>query len=231
MTQIHNMEFHNADCMEIMAAYPDKHFDLAIVDVPYGVGEDGKSNHSRGRLVAATVYHPKNWDEPPFQEYFVELFRVSKNQIVWGANHFITKMAKDSPCWIVWDKVNGGSDQADCELAWTSFKTAVRMYQFMWAGMRQGDPSDGRFMQGNKALNEKRIHPTQKPVSLYSWLLAQYAEPGMKILDTHLGSGSIAIACYNHKMSLVGCELDADYFQAAMERIKRETNQVLLALA
>ena len=211
----------NMDCMEYMATVPDKHFDLAIVDPPYGIGEDGASNHSRGRLANAKVYSAKGWDkEPPPPEYFHELFRVSKNQIIWGANHFADRFKANSPCWIVWDKQNGESDFADCELAFTSFGSAVRKLEFRWAGMLQGDMKNKEF----------RIHPTQKPRKLYEWLLAKYAKPGDKILDTHLGSGSSAIAAHYAGFEFVGTELDADYFKAAKYRFNRETAQIAMQL-
>lgn len=151
-------------------------------------------------------------------EYFQELFRVSKNQIIWGANHFISRIPYDSPCWIVWDKQNGENDFADCELALTSFKSAVRIFRFRWAGM----------LQGNMKNKEIRIHPTQKPVALYSWLLRNYAKTGYKILDTHLGSGSIAIACHDFGYELTGIELDKDYFDKAVARIEEHQRQLLI---
>ncbi len=204
------------DCMDMMREFPDKHFDLAIVDPPYGIGEDGKSNHSRGKLATAQQYTPKAWDNsPPPAEYFAELRRVSRQQIIWGGNYF--PLAPTS-CWVVWDKLNGETDFADCELAWASFKTAVRKFSFRWAGM----------LQGNMAEKEQRIHPTQKPVALYRWLLEKYAQPGQRILDSHLGSGSHAIACHYFGAHLTACEIDADYFAAASERIKRETAQTTL---
>lgn len=124
-------EVYNIDCMEYMKNIPDKFFNLAIVDPQYGIGEDGKSNHSRSKLAKAKQYTPKHWDnEPMSPQYFKELFRVSKNQIIWGANHFITRINKDSPCWIVWDKDNGANDFADCELAFTSFPNAVRKFKY-----------------------------------------------------------------------------------------------------
>lgn len=215
-TIIGNCRLHNADCMEFMRSQPDKAFDLAICDPPYGIGEDGESNHSRAKLASVTRFTPKNWDSsPPQPEYFSELRRISVNQVIWGGNFFGLSA---SPCWIVWDKLNGESDFADCELAWTSFKSAVRKFTFRWAGM----------LQGNMAEKEKRIHPTQKPAALYSWLLANYAKPGQTIFDSHLGSGSIAIACRNHGHPLTACEIDADYFKAASERIQREYDQNLL---
>ena len=150
--------------MEGMKQFPDKYFDLAIVDQPYGIGENGSKNHTRGSLAKAKNYKAFAGGDvqPPNEEYFEELFRISKNQIIFGANHFISRMPYDSSCWIVWDKVNGESDFADCELAWTSFKSAVRKFEFRWAGM----------LQGNMKNKEVRIHPTQKPVALYEWLLS-----------------------------------------------------------
>lgn len=129
-----------------------------------------------------------------------------------------------SPCWVVWDKVNGENDFADCELAYTSFRSAVRQVKFMRHGFMQGGDFNGG-MQGNKKSNEKRIHPTQKPVALYKWLLDKYAKPGDKILDTHLGSGSIAIACHDYGFDLTACELDPDYYAAAMKRIEQHRSQ------
>ena len=209
---IGNATLYNCDCMELMATLPDKSVDLVIVDVPYGIGESGQNNNSRGKLAIAKDYKPffGNDKKSPDIGYFQELMRVSKNQIIWGANHFISKLPIDSPCWIVWDKDNGETDFADCELAWTSFKTAVRKYAFKWQGMLQGNMKD----------KEIRIHPTQKPVALYKWLLSKYAKPGEKILDTHFGSGSIAVACNDMGFELVASEIDADYFEAACKRIK-----------
>jgi site-specific DNA-methyltransferase (adenine-specific) len=220
--------------MEMVKEYPDNHFDLAIVDPPYGIGESGATNNTRGSApgtnkwkgtrnttgagIPSTYFEPKEWDRrPPDENYFYELRRVSRHQIIFGANHFIDNIgvALSSPCWIVWDKINGDTDFADCELAWTSFKSAVRKFAFMWNGMLQGDMKN----------KEHRIHPTQKPVALYRWLLQNYAKEGDKILDTHLGSGSIAIACYYLGFDLTGSELDPDYYAAMMERIDKETRQ------
>lgn len=210
-----SLDLRLGDCIEGMKAFPDGRFDLAIVDPPYGIGEDGKSNHSRRSLAKPTLYTPKNWDsKPPDASYFKELRRVSKHQIIWGANHFIDRMPWASPCWIVWDKDNTG-DFADCELAWGSFNSAVRKFKFRWNGMLQEDMSN----------KEKRIHPTQKPVSLYKWLLLNYAKTGQHILDTHLGSGSHAIAAHYAGVHLTAFEIDPDYFYAAKDRITRETAQ------
>lgn len=209
------IEITNEDNMELMKRYPDNHFDLAIVDPPYGIGEDGLKNHSRDKATKAKKYTPKNWDkETANKEYFEELKRVSKNQIIWGANHFINKVPFASSCWVVWDKDNTG-DFADAELAYTSFKTAVRIFKFRWNGMLQGDMKN----------KETRIHPTQKPVKLYEWLLMNYAKERDKILDTHLGSGSIAIACHNLDFELTACELDKDYYEASIKRIKNHIAQ------
>ena len=207
----------NEDNMALMARYPDNYFDLAIVDPPYGLGEDGAKNHSRGKATKATKYTAKNWDKRhPEKEYFLELQRVSKNQIIFGANHFIELIPKaNSSCWIVWDKQNGDNDFADCELAWTSFNTAVRKFDFMWNGMLQGDMKN----------KQKRIHPTEKPYQLYKWILDKYAKQCDKILDTHLGSGSIAIACHDYGFELTACELDSEYYEKAIKRIKNHVSQ------
>lgn len=212
------IELHNIDCMEYMATLPDKAFDLAIVDPPYGIGEDGAKNHSRCNLAVSTKYIPKQWDRAkPTREYIDELIRVSAHQIIWGANHFVSTLAIDSSSWVVWDKDNTG-DFADCELAWTSHNKAVRKFTFRWNGM----------LQGNMAKKEHRIHPTQKPVALYKWLLKNYAKEGDRILDTHLGSGSIAIACHDMGFDLVGCELDTDYYNAACKRLANHQKQLTL---
>jgi len=220
--------------MDMMAEYEDGHFDLAIVDPPYGIGEDGSKNKSRSKAFGSKSHAVNNTrgaeikardykgfaggdNSAPCQMYFDELKRVAKNQIIWGANHFISKIPFDSSCWIVWDKDNSG-DFADCELAWASFKTAVRKFKFRWNGM----------LQENMKNKEVRIHPTQKPIALYKWLLQSYAKEGDKVLDTHMGSGSIAIACHYMGFNLTACELDPDYYQAACERIDIETRQISL---
>lgn len=214
------MDIRNCDNMELMKEFPDKYFDLAIVDPPYGIGEDGASNHSRSRLANAKVYSEKGWDRAvPSKEYFTELNRVSKKIIVWGANHFIENIPNaNSSSWIVWDKQNGENDFADCEIAYTNYGTAVRKFQFRWQGM----------LQGNMKNKEIRIHPTQKPVVLYKWILHNYATAGDKVLDTHLGSGSIAIACHDMGFDLTACELDTDYYNAAMKRLKQHQAQTVL---
>ena len=206
--------------MELMRQFPDKHFELAIVDPPYGIGQSGSTNKTRGKLAVAKDYKPFAGCDisAPSADYWAELLRISKNQIVWGANHFISKIPFDSSCWIVWDKHMEAQDFADCELAWTSFKSAVHKFDFAWNGMIQGDMKK----------KENRIHPTQKPVALYRWLLHNYAKPGDKILDTHLGSGSIAIACHEKGFDLTGSELDADYFAAMQKRLETAMMQTTL---
>lgn len=200
------IEITNEDNIKLMARYPDNYFDLAIVDPPYGLGMDGNNNWSGSK------HEVKDWDnEAPNKEYFNELMRVSKNQIVWGANHFISRIPFDSKCWLIWDKKNDGFSFADGEMAWTSFDTAVRFFRY-----HRGQQTD------------KKIHPTQKPVKLYEWLLMHYAKEGDKILDTHLGSGSIAIACHNLGYSLTACELDKEYYDAAIKRLKQHQAQQTL---
>ena len=213
--------------MELMARYPDNHFELAIVDPPYGISVD-KSNSNYGRNAKTSnnykrgkpkKYISKDWDnKAPTIKYFEELKRVSKNQIIWGANHFIQNITNsNSSCWIVWDKDNSG-DFADSELAYTSFKTAVRNFKWRWNGM----------LQQNMNNKQKRIHPTEKPIQLYEWLLMNYAKEGDKILDTHFGSGSIAIACDKNGFDLTACELDKDYYDAAMLRLKQHQQQLTM---
>jgi site-specific DNA-methyltransferase (adenine-specific) len=214
-----NLGYHNIDCIQGMKQFPDKYFDLAIVDPPYGIGSGSiEKNGSRTKLAKAKdypLYYGGNRTAPE-QEYFDELFRVSRNQIIWGANHFISKMPKDSPCWLVWDKQNGGMSYADCELGWTSFKTSVRKFDFRWCGMLQGDMKNKEF----------RIHPHQKPVALYSWLLTKYAKPGDKILDTHCGSASSLLACHRLGFDFVGFEIDPHYYKLSNERLQQEQRQV-----
>lgn len=218
---IQGMNFYNCDCMEFMKGIPDKYYELAIIDPPYGIGENGSNNHTRSKLAKSKDYKAFSGNDAkaPDKEYFDELIRVSKNQIIWGANHFISKVPYDSPCWIVWDKDNGNTDFADCELAWTSFKTAVRKFKYRWQGMLQEYGGDRK---------EFRIHPTQKPVALYKWLLKNYAKEGDKILDTHGGSMSIAIACHYMGFQLDLCELDKEYFDAGIERVENQTRQITL---
>lgn len=229
-----SIELLNIDCMEYMAGLPDKVFDLAIVDPPYGRGEDGGTNRNHGvkQKNGAVLqcldggYKAKAWDkEPPSPEYFAELRRVAKHQIIWGANYMPVKLQGGS---IIWDKLNYGADQSGAEIAYCSLNERVDVVRYMWRGMMQGDGIGSMRQQGNKALNERRIHPTQKPVKLYEWLFQQYAQPGMKVLDTHLGSGSAAIAAHYYGVDFVGCELDADYYNAAKKRFEQATAQLAM---
>ena len=211
----------NEDNMELMARYEDNYFDLAIVDPPYGIGEDGgkgvRTSPSRPNSYnRKPKYEAKGWDDKvPDKDYFIELLRVAKNVIIFGANHFIENIPNaNSSCWIVWDKKNEGTDFADCELAWSNMKTTVRKYR-----IHKFDATRG---------GKDCIHPTQKPVKLYEWLLMKYAKENDKILDTHLGSGSIALACHNLKFDLTACELDKEYFDAAMKRLKQHQQQLTM---
>ena len=197
------------DCMALMARYPDKYFDLAIVDPPYGINVDamglGKGVGTESRTWKAT-----GWDtKPPTPEYFAELRRVSSNQIIWGGNYFPLRPTR---CWVIWDKMQEFSG-SEFEMAWVSLDAPTRAF---------------RMSRVEAYTNQEKIHPTQKPVKLYDWLLRNYAVPGQRILDTHLGSGSHAIAAHYFGAHLTACEIDADYYAAAMARIKRETAQTTL---
>ena len=195
------------DNMELMARYPDGYFELAIVDPPYGIGINVNMGRRKGDKKSDYHKFAGNDKSIPSESYFQELFRVSKEQIVWGGN-YMTNYLYPSPCWLLWDK--GFSEDvtfAQYELAWSSFKTSAKKYDY------------------NAAKNRNRIHPTQKPVALYEWLLMNYAKEGDKILDTHLGSGSIAIACHNLGFDLTACELDPEYYEAAIKRIENHKAQ------
>jgi site-specific DNA-methyltransferase (adenine-specific) len=195
----------NEDNMELMARYPDNYFDLAIVDPPYGIGQPSMNMGSRKTIIPDKT---KTWDNSiPTKEYFNELFRISKNQIIWGGNYF---NLPSSQYFAIWDKGETmyGRDFAECEFAWVKIG-GTRIYK--------------------KTPNQlDRIHPTQKPVALYKWILDKYAKQGDKILDTHLGSGSIAIACHDYGFDLTACELDKEYFDKAMERITNHQKQIKL---
>jgi len=196
--------------MELMARYKDNHFDLAIVDPPYGIGANKEKEHNGWKS-----YGVKEWDnEIPKKEYFDELKRVSKNQIVWGGN-YMTEFLPPKMCWLLWDKGQRDFSLADGELAWTSFDKAMRIFEMPRATAMK-DAKD----------NGGKIHATQKPVKLYEWILMNYAKQGDKILDTHLGSGSIALACHNLGFDLTACELDKEYFDASQKRLKEHTAQL-----
>lgn len=213
--------YYHMDCMQGMKEFSDQYFDLAIVDPPYGIRVDVNGRKkSRSRIAEARDYEPfeGNDEAPPDEAYFRELFRVSRNQIIFGANHFISKIPYDSPCWIVWDKDNGATDFADCELAWTSFRRSVKKYTYKWQGM----------LQQNMKNKEHRIHPTQKPVALYQWILYTFTEPGDTILDTHVGSASSLIACRKTGHKFVGFEKSKYYYDLSLKRYRQETAQMQL---
>ena len=206
------IEITNEDNMALMARYPDKYFDLAIVDPPYGIDlanmNMGIGNTAKASKAKNRKWKSKDWDIAiPSDEYFKELFRVSKNKIIWGGNYFNLGICNK---FIIWDKeIPEGLSFSDCEYAWTSFNGANKIFRY------------------SAYLNKsEKFHPTQKPPQLYKWLLNKYAKEGDKILDTHLGSGSIAIACHNLGFDLTACELDKDYYEAAMKRLKQHQQQI-----
>jgi len=199
-----------ADCMDVMKDIPDKYFELAIVDPPYGkmcdvdsTGNSNSKNNGFSKLWLDEKDKKDKWNELPNDKYFKELFRISVNQIIWGGNYFQLPI---SSCWLVWDKGQRDFTFADAELGWTSFKSAVRIFEFSRARM----------------MSENKIHPTQKPVALYKWLLKNYAKQGDKILDTHSGSGTTAIACIDMGFDYVCIEKDKDYYEASVKRISKE---------
>jgi site-specific DNA-methyltransferase (adenine-specific) len=210
MTSVMKAALLHVDCMDYMAGLPDKAFDLAIVDPPYGIDFANERERKPTKTRSAQFKFPvKDWDRAtPVSSYFLELDRVSKNQVIWGGNYFLDYLGKTN-CVIIWDKLNpDGMKFSDGEMAWSSFETSLRIFKSMRTYML-----------------ESQIHPTQKPVLLYEWLLTNYAKPGQRILDTHLGSGSSAIACNNLGFEMVGCELDKDYYRAACARVEQATKQ------
>jgi site-specific DNA-methyltransferase (adenine-specific) len=210
-------EVFNEDCMVGMKRYPDKYFDLAIVDPPYGIGIAKKGKVGGEKCAKVSEYTPSEWDSDiPKGAYFNELMRVSKNQIIWGGNYMIEHLI-NTPCFVIWDKNNTGNF-ADAELAWTSFKTPTRIFRYTWNGMLQENMKD----------KEERIHPTQKPVQLYKWLLKNYAKEGNSILDTHLGSGSSRIACYSGGFDFVGFEINSEYYVTQEKRFELFKRQLVL---
>lgn len=214
--------------MDILKNMTDKSFDLAIVDPPYFSGPERRRFYGQrvSSIGVKRLYQKSETWTVPTRDYFDELKRVAKHYIVWGCNYYDYIFAHGR---IVWDKCNGSSSFSDCEIAATDLFNSVRLFPFMWNGMLQGKSmTEGRVMQGNKKHNEHRIHPTQKPVALYSWLLTQYAKTGWTILDTHLGSGSIAIACDNLDYELTGIELDSHYYEAAKQRLIEHRRQLKL---
>lgn len=206
-------EVYNCDCVEFMRTLPDKKFDLVIADPPYGIFRDGqKQTISKNPKHNRKYFEAKGWDKSsPEQIFFDELRRISKNQVVWGANHFISKIAIDSPCWLVWDKGQKGLTMADCELAWTSINKPARI-----------------FLQNRVALlQEGTIHPTQKPIALYHWILSNYGGGCKTIFDPMMGSQSSRIAAYKAGFDYYGCELDKEYFEKGNERFERECHGII----
>jgi site-specific DNA-methyltransferase (adenine-specific) len=194
------MELTNEDNMELMARYEDNHFDLAIVDPPY------RDENQPDQWLRANSGDMKKWEKTPTLKYYKELFRVSKNQIIWGGNYF-TKYLEPNNNWLIWYKMNDGVHFSMCEMAWSSIRKNIKLLHYFNSG-------------------KKKIHPTQKPVKLYEWILMGWAKEGDKILDTHLGSGSIAIACHNLGYDLTACELDKEYYNAAIKRINEHKQQI-----
>ncbi|MBS8100652.1 DNA methyltransferase [Streptococcus suis] len=221
-------KFVHADCMDVMREYPDNYFDLAIVDPPYFSGPEKRKYYGRrvSPIGVQRLYLETTEWSVPNREYFDELFRVSKDQIIWGVNYFQYDFG---PGRIVWDKVNGESSFSDCEIAFCSVHDSVRLFRYMWNGMMQGKSiSEGHIQQGNKKLNEKRIHPTQKPINLYRWLIQKYTKEGYKILDTHVGSASSLIAFEEAGLEYVGCEKDREIYQSALGRLEEYKSQIKL---
>ena len=228
-------DFICGDCMNFLPDFPDNYFDVAVVDPPYGIKEHGGKNRSKyvKQKNGSSIYVPdggyKNygWDnKPPDREYFKQLFRVSKNQIIWGCNYFDYPMAGGL---IIWDKCNDGSDQSDAEVAYCSLTRRVYIFRYLWRGMFQGKSIiEGTIQQGNKKLNEKRIHPTQKPVNLYRWICQKYLQKGMKILDTHVGSASSLIAYEECGLEYIGYEINEDYYNDARKRLEEFRSQITL---
>lgn len=205
------IELLNIDCLLYMATCKDKQFDLCIVDVPYGIGVN-KMTLGNGKH---TIFRGSNdWDSSaPSIEYFNELRRISSNQIIWGINNFVETFHINSRGWIVWDKGTGDNDFADGELAWTSFDRVLKIFKKTWVGANAKD-------------GHERIHPTQKPVQLYKWLLKNYAKPEYKIIDTHGGSMSSVIACIDGGFDITCCEIDAEYFASGVSRVKNHVKQL-----
>ena len=202
--------FIQGNCMDFMAGCKENEFELSITDSPYGINEDGSKNKTRGKLATSKNYKGYSSTDlsAPEKHVFDKIIGISKNQIIWGANHFISKIPFDSSCWIVWNKENGEIDFADCELAWTSFKTAVRMFTWKWQGM----------LQQNMKNKQQRIHPNEKPIDLYRWIFTNYAKPTDKILDCFGGSMSSAIAAHMEGLRMTIIELDPEYFHKAITR-------------
>ena len=216
------INLYNSCSLEAMKQKPDQYYDLAIVDPPYGVTEGmigGLNNIPNTGKANKHLYQPmeNDWNTAPGEEYFQELFRVSKRQIIWGGNYFPILWKKPCRGFIIWHKKPIGKLHADCELAWNSTDQNARVFQYRWSGAHTEIGSSSKV---------DRVHPTQKPVALYSWLLENYSQPGWRILDTHLGSGSIALAAHDYGVSLDGYEINKQYFDGASRRLAQHQSQL-----
>jgi site-specific DNA-methyltransferase (adenine-specific) len=217
------INYYKVDNLEYMRSLPDNFYDLVFADPEQGKKEHGGKNRSgfvkqtngSKKFVKDGGYSKKEWDNnPPSSEYFDELFRISRFQVIWGIQYFEKNFGQGR---IIWDKVNGNSDQYDCEIAYTNLTERTVLWRYMWSGMMQGKGIyEGHIQQGNKKLNEKRIHPTHKPSKLYAWTLKHFNIPiDWKIFDPNLGSGSVGIACYELGYSLDACEKEDEYYNGA----------------
>ena len=232
--QFQTVTLHHADCHELLKTFGDNEFDLAICDPPYGIingslksgklGSGAKHSSGKGSIIYPTQYTRKSWDSKPFsREFFEQIFRVSKNWILWGAQHYADNIPSPhkASCYIVWDK-DINSNFADFECAWTNFKSANRLFGYAWNGFRQGN------LHGNSPQKELRVHPTQKPVALYEWILANYAKPGFRILDPTAGSGTCGIACIRAGLECTLIEQDEEYCGFIRNRLSAETGTLKL---
>lgn len=211
-----DIKLYNRDCLEAMREMPDKCFDLAIVDPPYGINADKGIQKNEGKF-GFKKHRNTDWDSSiPSEEYFKELFRVSENQIIWGGNYF-TEFLPPRMCWLIWDKMQTNFSFSDFELAWTSYNTKCKKFDLI-----RGFDEKGK----HYSTDNSRIHPTQKPTALYKWIINSYCKDDFKILDTHLGSGSIALACYDMGYDLTGFEIDKEYFDNAVKRLETHKQQL-----
>lgn len=211
-------EYICADCMDCLPEFPDNYFDIAVCDPPYFSGPEKRKYYGRkiSPIGVKRYYRPSAEWKIPDKTYFDEVFRVSRHQIIWGCNYFDYHFG---PGRIIWDKCNGASSFSDCEIAYCSLHDSVRLFRYMWNGMMQGKSiEEGHIQQGNKKLNEKRIHPTQKPVNLYRWIAQKYIQPGWKVLDTHVGSASSLIAYEEYGLAYTGYEIDQEMYQLSNRR-------------
>ena len=212
------MKLIQEDCLKYLKSLDDKSVDVIVTDPPYGLGEWVGKKKSRGKHVSGKEWGTQSWDDKtPDREYFSEILRVSKNQVIFGGNYF-AHLLPPSPAWLVWDKQNTGNF-ADVEMAWTSFTTAARIFKYRWNGMFQGTIAD-------KRMNEKRVHPTQKPLPLMEWVIQNYTKEGDTILDPFMGSGTTGVACVNFNRDFIGVEKENQFFNIAKNRIEAAESQI-----